>query len=152
MADLTTIPAQSQPVPPQTDQKQAKPRKITKRVRHAVNLLITGECKTGKAAAERMKLAPEHLYRMLKEPHVLAYIEQQTRVVLAQSQAPAAATMLRLLNQAASEHVQKDVAIHLLGIAGHKPANTQQVSVNVDIKAGYVINLTPGRKTIENEP
>ena len=58
------------------------------------------------------------------------------------SQAPAAATLIRLATDASSEHVQKDAAIHLLSIAGHKPKADAQVSVNIDIKAGYVIDLT----------
>lgn len=127
--------------PAQIDQKPAKPRRVTKRLQQAINLILTGECKTQKAAAERMNLTPTHLSRMLSEPHVVAYIEQQTRVALARSQAPAAATLFRLLDQASSEHVQKDVAIHLLGIAGHKPAANTQVSVSVDVRAGYVMDL-----------
>ena len=89
----------------------------------------------------------------MKEDHVLEYVQAQTRVLLAQSQAPAAATMLRLLDQAKSEHVQKDVAIHLLGIAGHKPAADPAAVVNVNIKAGYVIDLSddPAR-TIDVTP
>jgi hypothetical protein len=50
--------------------------------------------------------------------------------------------MLRLLDEAKSEHVMKDVAIHLLGISGHKPAADPSTLVNVNIAAGYVIDLT----------
>jgi len=84
----------------------------------------------------------------MKESHVLEYIAQQTLVLLAQSQAPAAATMLRLLDQAKSEHMQKDVAIHLLGIAGHKPAAEPTTLVNVNVQAGYVIDLTDEPKHV----
>ena len=127
---------------PQVEPKPAKPRKISPRVRHAVELMLSGECKTKKDAAQRAKLSRERLSRAMKESHVVSYIEQQTRVALAQSQVPAAATLFRLLDQASSEHVQKDVAMHLLAIAGHKPKQDAQVSVNIDIKAGYVIDLT----------
>jgi len=130
----------------ETDAKPAKPRKISARVRHAIELLVSGDCRTQKDAAEKAKLTRERLCKALKELHVIAYLEQQTRVALARSQAPAAATLFRLLDQAASEHVQKDVAIHLLNIAGHKPKADAQVSVNIDIKAGYVIDLTDQAK------
>lgn len=141
MAGLVAI----KDIPPQTDLNADKPRKISKRLRQAIDLLVTGECKTQKAAAERLKLAPETLSRALREHHVLAYVEQQTRVALTRSQAPAAATLIRLATDAASEHVQKDAAIHLLAMAGHKPKADAQVSVNIDIKAGYVIDLTDAR-------
>jgi hypothetical protein len=137
---------------------QVKHRRIPKKIRHAVELLISGECKTQKAAAERVKLSREHLSKSLRLPHVLAHIESRTRIALAQSQAQASATLLRLLDEAGSEHVQKDVAIHLLGINGHKPKADAQVSVNIELKAGYVIDLSeraPGGgeafKTIDHE-
>jgi hypothetical protein len=50
--------------------------------------------------------------------------------------------MLRLLDEAKSEHVMKDVAIHLLGISGHKPAADPATVVNVNFRAGWVIDLT----------
>jgi hypothetical protein len=50
--------------------------------------------------------------------------------------------------------VQKDVAIHLLGINGHKPAAEPATLVNINIKAGYVIDLSddPPRKAIDVTP
>jgi hypothetical protein len=46
------------------------------------------------------------------------------------------------LIDAGSEHVSADVSKHTLAIAGIKPTADAQVSVNIDIKAGYVIDLT----------
>jgi hypothetical protein len=132
----------------ETDTKPSRERRVSPRVRHAVDLLLSGQCRLKKDAAAKAKLSPERLSRAMKESHVLDYIAQQTRVLLAQSQAPAAATMLRLLDEGKSEHVVKDVAIHLLGIAGHKPANHSQVSVNVDVKAGFVIDLSEPTKPV----
>jgi hypothetical protein len=125
-----------------TDAKPARERRVSPRVRHAIDLLLSGECRLKKDAAAKAGLSPERLSRALKESHVVAYLSAQTHVLLAQSQAPAAATMLRLLDQAKSEHVQKDVAIHLLGIAGHKPTADPVAQVNINIKAGYVIDLS----------
>ena len=125
-----------------TDAKPARERRVSPRVRHAIDLLLTGQCRLKKDAAAKAKLTPERLSRALKESHVVEYLTAQTRVLLAQSQAPAAATMLRLLDQAKSEHVMKDVAIHLLGINGHKPAAEPAALVNINIRAGYVIDLS----------
>jgi hypothetical protein len=128
-----------------TDAKPVKERRVSPRVRHAIDLLLTGQCRLKKDAAAKAGLTPERLSRALKENHVVEYLTAQTRVLLAQSQAPAAATMLRLLDQAKSEHVQKDVAIHLLGISGHKPAGEPAALVNINIRAGYVIDLSDDR-------
>jgi hypothetical protein len=136
-----------------TDAKPPRERRVSARVRHAVDLLLSGQCRLKKDAAARAKLSPERLSRALKESHVLEYVQAQTRVLLAQSQAPAAATMLRLLDQAKSEHVQKDVAIHLLGINGHKPAAEPAAVVNVNIRAGYIIDISDDPpKTIDITP
>jgi hypothetical protein len=137
-----------------TDAKPVRERRVSPRVRHAIDLLLTGECRLKKDAAAKAGLSPERLSRALKESHVAAYLSAQTHVLLAQSQAPAAATMLRLLDGAKSEHVMKDVAIHLLGINGHKPAAEPATLVNINIKAGYVIDLSddPPRKAIDVTP
>src|ERR1700692_4205523 len=119
-----------------TDPKPVRDRRVSPRVRHAIDLLLTGQCRLKKDAAARANLSPERLSRALKESHVVEYLTAQTRVLLAQSQAPAAATMLRLLEEAKSEHVMKDVAIHLLAINGHKPAAEPAALVSINIKAG----------------
>jgi len=46
------------------------------------------------------------------------------------------------LIDAESEHVGLDASKHVLAIEGIKPRADAQVSVNIDIKAGYVIDLT----------
>lgn len=128
---------------PDTDApKHAKPKRVPKRIVQLVDLIATGECKSTKAACDQLKLDPSYASRELRKVHVATYLETRTRVLLAQSQVPAAATLIRLLDQAASEHVQKDVAIHLLAIAGHKPRADAQVSVNIDVKAGFVIDIS----------
>jgi hypothetical protein len=131
----------SQPQAPAIDQKPAKKRRIPKRIAEVVRLLVTGECKTQRAAAERTGMSETYLSTALRKPEILAHIEHETRVALSRSQAPAAATLIRLATEAASEHVQKDAAIHLLNMAGHKPRADAQVSVNIELKAGYVLDL-----------
>jgi hypothetical protein len=137
-----------------TDQKPIRERRVSPRVRHAIDLLLTGQCRLKKDAASKAGLTPERLSRALKESHVIEYLTAQTRVLLAQSQAPAAATMLRLLEEAKSEHVMKDVAIHLLGINGHKLAAEPAALVNINIRAGYIIDLSndPPAKVVDVTP
>jgi hypothetical protein len=56
------------------------------------------------------------------------------------------------LLDSASEHVRNDASAFVLGLAGIKPKADAQVSVNIDIKAGYVIDLTdaaPASKMID---
>jgi len=53
----------------------------------------------------------------------------------------ASARLVELIDSE-SDHVSADVSKHTLAIAGIKPRADAQVSVNIDIKAGYVIDLT----------
>ena len=63
----------------------------------------------------------------------------------------AVANVVKLMN-AQSEHVAADTNFKVLAINGIKPSTDAQISINVDIKAGYVIDLTGGRgPVIEHE-
>lgn len=116
-----------------------RPR-IPVRVKQAVDAIINGKVRTQKAAAELVGLSPEHLCRMIKKPLVQAFIAQRTRETIVNSQMFAAATLVRLLD-GESEHVQKDVAMRILEIAGIKPSDTGSVSITLNTP-GYVIDLT----------
>jgi hypothetical protein len=136
--------------PVEPEQKPTNPRVVSRRVRHAIDLMISGQAKTQKEAAERAGLTRERFCRALKESHVIEYLDGQTRVLLAQSRAPAAATLMTLLAQAKSEHVRKDVAVTLLGYSGIHATGDRGplVSIGIGNGAGYVIDLSgPGDQT-----
>jgi len=69
------------------------------------------------------------------------FIERAARETIANGTMRASARLVELLD-AGSEHVSLDASKHMLAIAGIKPAADAQVSVNIDIKVGYVIDLT----------
>jgi pantoate kinase len=131
------------PVPAQSNAKPAKEPRISKRLREAVLLLTTPECKTQKAAAEKLGMSPTYLSEALKKPEVRVFMERTARETVAVAQLRATARMVELMD-ASSEHVSADMARHVAAIAGIKPAHDAQVSVNIDIKAGYVIDLSEG--------
>jgi hypothetical protein len=74
-------------------------------------------------------------------------MERRARETIANGTMRASARLIELLDSA-SDHVSLDAVKHQLGIAGIKPASDAQVSVNIDIKAGYVIDLTDAPKTV----
>ena len=146
MPQLGLDPVLAKPIPPITDPE----RRVSKRIRQIVDLLVTGECKTQRAACERTNLHPSYVSRELKKSHVRVFIERRARETIASGMMRASARLNELVD-AGSEHVSLDATKHLLGIAGIKPAADAQVSVSIDIKAGYVIDITPQTKTIEHE-
>ena len=62
----------------------------------------------------------------------------------------------KLMDEGKSEHVRRDVSRYFLELAGHTVAhNAQSLNINVDVKAGYVIDLAePSREpvTIDAKP
>lgn len=134
MNSIETI--ESRPVP-------GKTKAVSRRVRHAIDLMISGQCKTQKAAAQQAGLTRERLCRALKESHVQKYMGEQTRVLLANAQTTAAATLMRLMDEAKSEHVRKDVATTILGINGITAGGNHGPVVSIGLQVGYVIDLSP---------
>jgi hypothetical protein len=118
-----------------------KPRRISRRIRAACDALVHGDVKTVTDAATKANLSREHLSRELSKPHIAEYLRQKACRVLAIGAGRAAAVKMELLDSA-SEHVRNDASAFVLGLAGIKPKADAQVSVNIDIKAGYVIDLT----------
>ena len=124
-----------------------KEPRISKRIRQVVELLVSGACQTQKAAAERLDLHPDYVCRELKKPQVQVFIDRSVRQNLANGTMRASARLVQLID-ASSEHVSADVSKHMLALAGIKPAADAQVSVNIDIKAGYIIDLTDSAKPV----
>lgn len=150
MSDVTTALAPASPAQPPAKEKKER---ISKRVAEAVRLIISGECKTQKAAAERVKLNASHLCEQLGKPHIRVFMERAARESIAAGTMRASRRVIELLD-AGSEHVSLDASKHVLALAGIKPAADAQVSVNIDIKAGWVIDLSEpnARKMIDVTP
>jgi pantoate kinase len=129
------------PVPATQPAIPLKERRIPKRISEAIRLITTGEVTTQKAAAERVGITPGHLCETLKKPHIQVFIERQARSNITNGLMRASARVIELVD-ASSEHVSLDASKHVLAIAGIKPTADAQVSVNIDIKAGYVIDLS----------
>ena len=122
----------------------APPKRISAKVRRAVDLMVSGDCKKICDAAEKVGLARESLSRALSTPHVAEHLRQQTARRLAIAAARAGSTKVELLDSD-SEIVRDRASTFVLGLAGIAPASTPSVSLNIEIKAGYVIDLTDDR-------
>ena len=124
-----------------TDAKPAPERRISKRIAEVVRLLLTGECKTQKAAAERVGMNETYLSEALRKPHIQVFIARRTRETIANGTLRASARLVELID-AGSEHVSADVSMHMLAIAGIKPPSGPAANVNISVmQAGYVLDL-----------
>jgi hypothetical protein len=116
-------------------------RRISKKVRVAIEAMVSGESKTIADAAAKAGLARESLSRALNTPHVAAHLHQRVVRTLAIAAAKAGTTKVDLLDS--DNAMARDRASSfILGLAGIAPASTPSVSLNLEIRAGYIIDLT----------
>ena len=138
-----------------------KSRPISRRVKRAIRMMIDGKAKTITAAAELADLSREALSRALSRPNVVKYLHEKTLRSLGIAAARAGAVKIELL-ESRNARVRSEVATYLLAIAGIKPAADPQVSISIEAKAGWVVDLrdepktgdppAPAPKIIEHEP
>lgn len=121
--------------------KAVKPLRISPKLRHAIELIETGECETQKAAAARAGISQEWLCKALGKSSIQAFIAERTRRTISTAGLAAAGGRLVQLIRASSEHVSLDASKHVLAIAGITPPDTRGPSVNINITPGYVIDL-----------
>lgn len=142
MSGLTVSSTEPTAAPP----KPIKERPISKRLRKVIDLLVSGECKTQKAACTRIGMHPDHVCRELKKPQVQAFIARRTRETISAGTMRASARLIELVD-ANSEHVSLDASKHVLAIEGIRPPNDSSVNVNVGVSVGYVIDLSGAQPT-----
>jgi hypothetical protein len=125
-------------------------RRISKKVRTAIGYMVNGECKQIVDAATKAGLARETLSRALSQPHVAEHLRQRVLRHLAIQAARAGAVKGELLD-CSNEMVRDRASTFVLGLADIAPASAPALSVNLNIKAGYVIDLSddpPPMRTI----
>jgi hypothetical protein len=128
----------------------APAKRISKKVRAGIEALVNGEAKTITAAAEKAGLARENLSRALSLPHVAKHLRQKVLRHLAIQAARAGAVKGELLD-CSNEMVRDRASTFVLGLADIAPASAPALSVNLNIRAGYVIDLSddpPPMRTI----
>jgi hypothetical protein len=121
-----------------------KALRITNKVRRAIDLMVSGECKQINETAEKVGLARESLSRALNKPHIAEHLRQQTARRLAIAAARAGATKVDLLDSS-NEMARDRASTFVLGLAGIAPAASPSVNINIEAKAGFVIDISePG--------
>ena len=113
---------------------------ISGAVRDAIEAMVRGVAKTITDAAAATGISREHLSRELSKPHVADHLRTKVMRALAVAAARAGHVKTALLDSP-SEIVRDRASSYVLGLAGIAPASQPSVSVNVEIRAGYVIDL-----------
>jgi hypothetical protein len=132
------------PAVPATTTPRPKTRKPPPKVKAAIEALCTGQVRTIKAAAQRVGVSREYLSRAFSLPHNAEALRTRAAREVALSSGRAAARLNQLIDST-SQRVALEATKFSLGVAGIKPADDARVSVSIELKAGYVIDLSePG--------
>lgn len=138
---MSTEQALTAPQAPSKPPAEPKKRRISKKLRKALDLLASVEGIEKQAAAHEAGITPEHLSRSLNKDHVQAYLTRKAKRHLTLAVLRASNVKVDLL-AAESERVRSDVASEVLALQGIKPVEDKRASVNINITPGYVINLS----------
>jgi hypothetical protein len=142
------------PMVPATTTSQPKMRKPPPKVRAAIEALVTGQVRTITAAAKKVGLTRERLSRAFSEPHNAEALRTRAAREVALSSGRAAARLNQLIDST-SQRVALEATKFSLGVAGIKPAEDARVSVSIELKAGYVIDLSerdePAARIVGNQ-
>jgi hypothetical protein len=120
---------------------ESKLRVIPRKVHQAIELIATGRVKSIKAAAERVGYARETLSKHLSRPECTDAMKARAAKEVALGSGRAAARLNEIM-EGPSAKAALDAVKYSLGVAGIKPAADSQVNVNLEIRAGYVIDLS----------
>ena len=125
-------------------QKTGKPPRIGRKIKQAVDLILSGECASQKAVCERVGISESYLSRSLKKDNIQAFITRATAKSIATGKLAATATVLRLLQGGRSEHVQLQASELILGLNGmHASPSAPSVTVSLGGGGGvgYIVCL-----------
>ena len=117
-----------------------KTRRIPEKTRRAIELLATGKCKTQLEAAEQVGLTRETLCRSLAKPHIIEHLRQRAVRTIAMAAGRAAEVKAELLD-CADNMVRDRSSTFVLATAGIGPATAPSLNINLEMRAGYVIDL-----------
>ncbi len=112
----------------------------SQRVKAAIRLLASGECRTITAAAARVAMSRERLSKAINAPTGQTYLASQRRELISAGSMRAAQRIVDLIDSQ-SDHVSFDAAKHVLAIEGVRPPERSPVNVDVNMPVGYVICL-----------
>lgn len=135
----------------------AKPAKVTKRLRDAIAAMVF-EGQTRAEAAETAGITDDGLRKALLKPAVLAHLNEQMEVLRTGARPRALQRIIKLADRAESERVQLDAARYLDGMDRNgNTVGAQQVNVQVNNTVnvespGYVIRLERRADRPVNEP
>jgi hypothetical protein len=114
--------------------------RLSKRLRHALELIAAGDARTIKDAATLAGMTRENVSKSLRKPHVQAFLAQKTREILTRSQLRASRRLEELMDSD-SATVSLHATVQTLRMNGHMPQEGSNVLIQNNNSVGYQLIL-----------
>ena len=121
-------------------------KRIPEKVKRAIDALIEGRARNISAAADLVECSRAYISRELGKPHIADYFKNRVAKAVALTGGRAAARLAELIDDERSAHVALDASKFVLGTLGIKPTADPAVNVNLNVPAGWIIDLTPPKE------
>lgn len=134
---------------PESADRSDKPR-ISRKLRRVLDLLVSGECRTIKAAAMQAGLNADYVRRAIKSPPVMRLVDARIRANLAAATLRGSERLAELVDSS-SQKTSLEATLAALRVGGYYAPDNPSVamSVNVGNAPGYVINLERATEHVE---
>jgi hypothetical protein len=119
----------------------AKQERISGRIRIAVDAMVLDALPRAKAAA-KAGISEHGLYKALRKPPTMAYMRAQMQMLRESAASRTIAKAEKLMDEAASEHVQADMTKWLAGLEGIAPVQRiENTHIHRNTQPGLVMNF-----------
>lgn len=124
--------------------KAPRIERISGRVKVAIDAMVYEALPRSKAA-KRAGLSEHGLYKALRKPPVLAYMNSQMGMIRTSAASRTIAKAEKLMDEAESEHVQADMTKWLAGLEGIAPTQRiENTHIHRNAQPGLTINFISG--------
>jgi len=96
-------------------------------------------------------MSPQYVSRALRKDYIRVFVARRVREHLAGGTLKAASKLIELLDST-SQRVAFESARHVLALDGIRPREQASVSINLELRAGYVLDLRSEEEIARNIP
>lgn len=122
------------------EKRPSKPRRVTGALKDALDAIVFEGAEMD-AAARRANITTRAVRLAMEKPHVLAYVRAQRALLTSEVHASNVHHLKKLRSDSPNQLARLGAVREIENIVEGRRSNGVAVNVNVDVRAGYVMDL-----------